>query len=198
MNTALSWIKAYVPDLDVDYQAFRDAMTLSGTKVEGFTVFDKDLENIVIGQILKIEQHPDADKLVVCQVNVGDETIQIVTGASNVFDGSIVSYSDRVKINVLGVPSGVIEEKTAVSYECAAAMAQGAYRLTGADIAVSVTGYAGPGDGEDGTPCGTVYIGWCDKNGNDAVKCHFDGDRNSVRLQTRDKAYEIIVERANL
>lgn len=121
-----------------------------------------------------------------------------VPGASNVFDGSIVSYSDRVKINVLGVPSGVIEEKTAVSYECAVAMAQGAYRLTGADIAVSVTGYAGPGDGEDGTPCGTVYIGWCDKNGNDAVKCHFDGDRNSVRLQTRDKAYEIIVERANL
>ncbi|MCQ2512063.1 MAG: phenylalanine--tRNA ligase subunit beta [Lachnospiraceae bacterium] len=88
MNASLSWIKAYVPDLDVDYQAFRDAMTLSGTKVEGFTVFDKDLENIVIGQILKIEQHPDADKLVVCQVNVGDETIQIVTGASNVFEGA--------------------------------------------------------------------------------------------------------------
>ncbi|MCQ2516313.1 MAG: CinA family protein [Saccharofermentans sp.] len=121
-----------------------------------------------------------------------------VAGASKVFDGSIVSYSDRVKINVLGVPSSVIEEKTAVSYECAVAMAKGALRLSGADIAVSVTGYAGPGDGEDGTPCGTVYVGWCDKLGSDAVKCHFDGNRDSVRRQTRDKAYEIIMERASL
>jgi len=121
-----------------------------------------------------------------------------VPGASNVFDGSIVSYSDRVKINVLGVPEAVINEKTAVSRECATYMARGAYMLTGADIAVSVTGYAGPGDGEDGTPCGTVYIGWCDKFDNDARKYHFDGDRDSVRKQTRDKAYELIMERAAL
>ena len=90
MNASLSWIKAYVPDLKAGYQEFRDAMTLSGTKVENFEQFDKDLDNIVIGQVLKIEQHPDADKLVVCQVNVGDETIQIVTGASNVFEGAKV------------------------------------------------------------------------------------------------------------
>lgn len=121
-----------------------------------------------------------------------------IPGASVVFDGSIISYSDRVKIKVLGVPSAIIEEKTAVSKECAIAMARGAYRLTGADIAVSVTGYAGPGDGEDGTPCGTVYVGWCDKFDNNAIKCHFSGDRDSVRKQTRDKAYDIISERAVL
>ena len=88
MNASLSWIKAYVPDLECTYQEFRDAMTLSGTKVENFTAFDADLDKIVIGQIDKIEKHPDADKLVVCQVNVGNESVQIVTGASNVFEGA--------------------------------------------------------------------------------------------------------------
>lgn len=82
MNTSLSWIKAYVPDLDVTAQEYTDAMTLSGTKVEGFEKLDADLDKIVIGQIDKIEKHPDADKLIICQVNIGTETIQIVTGAS--------------------------------------------------------------------------------------------------------------------
>lgn len=90
MNTSLSWIKAYVPDLDVTAQEYTDAMTLSGTKVEGYVELDKDLENIVIGQIEKIEKHPDADKLIVCQVNVGPETVQIVTGAPNVKEGDKV------------------------------------------------------------------------------------------------------------
>ena len=90
MNTSLSWIKKYVPDLDVTAQEYTDAMTLSGTKVEGFEVLDADLEKIVIGQIEKIERHPDADKLIICQVNVGQETIQIVTGAPNVKEGDKV------------------------------------------------------------------------------------------------------------
>lgn len=90
MNTSLSWIKAYVPDLDVTAQEYTDAMTLSGTKVEGFEKLDADLEKIVIGQIDKIEKHPDADKLIICQVNVGDESVQIVTGASNVKEGDKV------------------------------------------------------------------------------------------------------------
>ncbi len=90
MNTSLSWIKKYVPDLDVTAPEYTDAMTLSGTKVEGFEVLDADLEKIVIGQIEKIERHPDADKLIICQVNVGQETIQIVTGAPNVKEGDKV------------------------------------------------------------------------------------------------------------
>lgn len=90
MNTSLSWIKAYVPDLDMTAQEYTDAMTLSGTKVEGFEETDADLEKIVIGQIEKIERHPDADKLVVCQVNVGTGGIQIVTGAPNVYEGAKV------------------------------------------------------------------------------------------------------------
>ena len=90
MNTSLSWIKAYVPELDVSAQEYADAMTLSGTKVEGYEKMDADLDKIVIGRIEKIEKHPDADKLVVCQVNIGAETIQIVTGAPNVFEGAKV------------------------------------------------------------------------------------------------------------
>ena len=84
MNTTLSWIKAYVPELDVTAQEYTDAMTLSGTKVEGFVEADRDLDKIVIGQIEKIERHPDADKLIICQVNIGNGTTQIVTGAPNV------------------------------------------------------------------------------------------------------------------
>ena len=90
MNTALSWIKAYVPELSCTDQEYMDAMTLSGTKVEGYTRLDKNLEKIVVGQIEKIEKHPDADKLIVCQVNIGKEVIQIVTGAPNVKEGDKV------------------------------------------------------------------------------------------------------------
>ena len=90
MNTSLSWIKAYVPELNVTAQEYTDAMTLSGTKVEGYEVLDADLHKIVVGQIDKIEKHPDADKLIICQVNVGSETIQIVTGANNVHEGDKV------------------------------------------------------------------------------------------------------------
>ena len=91
MNTSLSWIKAYVPELEVTAQEFTDAMTLSGSKVEGFTKMDADLEKIVIGQIEKIEKHPDADKLIICQVDIGEESpIQIVTGAPNVKEGDKV------------------------------------------------------------------------------------------------------------
>ncbi|MDE6312135.1 MAG: phenylalanine--tRNA ligase subunit beta [Lachnospiraceae bacterium] len=88
MNTSLAWIKAYVPELDADAQEYMDAMTLSGSKGEGFVKLDADLENIVIGQIKKIEKHPDADKLVVCQIDVGTgDLVQIVTGAPNVEEG---------------------------------------------------------------------------------------------------------------
>lgn len=90
MNTALSWIKAYVPDLACSDQEYCDAMTLTGTKVENYERLDKNLEKIVIGQIRKIEKHPDADKLIICQVDIGTGIIQIVTGAPNVKEGDKV------------------------------------------------------------------------------------------------------------
>ena len=102
MNTPISWIKAYVPGLDVELKkgsqeekeaavkAYVDAMTLSGSHAEGYELKNKYIEKVVVGRIEKIEPHPDADKLVVCQVNVGNETIQIVTGAPNVKEGDLV------------------------------------------------------------------------------------------------------------
>ena len=90
MNTSLSWIKAYVPDLNCTDQEYVDAMTLSGTKVETFERLDKNLKDIYVGQIMSIEAHPDATKLIVCQVNLGDKQLQIVTGASNVKVGDKV------------------------------------------------------------------------------------------------------------
>ena len=92
MRTSLKWIKDLVPGIeDLTPQEYLDAMTLSGSKGEYYVELDKNLENIVVGQILKIEKHPDADKLVICQVNVGqEEPVQIVTGAPNVFEGAVV------------------------------------------------------------------------------------------------------------
>lgn len=92
MNTPLSWIKAYVPELECTEKEYMDAMTLSGTKVEGFEKFDADLDKIVVGKIEEIKKHPDADKLVVCQVAIDSEghTVQIVTGAPNVEEGQKV------------------------------------------------------------------------------------------------------------
>ena len=87
MNTSLKWIKDLVPGLSVTPQEYMDAMTLSGSKVEGYTNMDENLEKIVIGQVKKIEKHPDADKLVICQVDIGSAEIQIVTGAPNVTEG---------------------------------------------------------------------------------------------------------------
>ncbi len=90
MKTPLSWIKDFVPDLKCTDQEFVDAMTMSGTKCEGDEKLDKNLEKIVVGKIEKIDRHPDADKLIVCQVDIGNDTVQIVTGAPNVSEGDLV------------------------------------------------------------------------------------------------------------
>lgn len=92
MNTPLSWIKSYVPGLDCTDEEYTDAMTLSGTKVEACVKLDKNLDKIVVAKILSMEKHPDADKLTICQCDVGNETIQIVTGASN------ISVGDKVPV----------------------------------------------------------------------------------------------------
>ncbi len=91
MNISMSWLKQYVPDLDVTPKEFCDAMTLSGTKAEGYTALDANLENIVVGKILTCEPHPDSDHLHVCTVDVGEgEPLQIVCGAPNVAAGQKV------------------------------------------------------------------------------------------------------------
>ncbi|MBE6009614.1 MAG: phenylalanine--tRNA ligase subunit beta [Lachnospiraceae bacterium] len=112
MVASYKWVKSYVPGLDADAEEFRNAMTLSGSKVEGYEKLDADLDKIVIGQIKTIEKHPDADKLVVCQVDIGEETVQIVTAATNVFEGAklpVVLAGGRVAGSHDGakVPGGI-------------------------------------------------------------------------------------------
>ncbi|MFV0464933.1 MAG: phenylalanine--tRNA ligase subunit beta [Lachnospiraceae bacterium] len=85
MKTSLEWVKSMVPGLNAGILEYMDAMTMSGTKAEGYMKMDQNLEGIVIGQIIKIEPHPDADKLIICQVDTGETgLVQIVTGAPNV------------------------------------------------------------------------------------------------------------------
>ena len=90
MNLSTKWLKDFV-DIDVKPRDFAEALTMSGSKVEGYEIEGQELSNIVVGKVLSIEKHPDADKLHVCQVDVGkDEPVQIVTGAQNVKQGDIV------------------------------------------------------------------------------------------------------------
>lgn len=117
-----------------------------------------------------------------------------VPGSSGVYKGGIISYTNQVKHEVLGVSSEILEKYGPVSLWTAGAMASGARKLLKADVAVSVTGLAGPGGDEFGNPVGTVYIGYDSGPRSIAKKFHFDGDRESVRRQTIKAALEMIIE----
>ena len=109
-----------------------------------------------------------------------------IPGASAAFKGSVVSYTNEVKENVLGVPSEIINSHTEVSEECALAMAEGAMSVLGVDLAVSVTGIAGPTGEMPGKPVGTVYMGYCFSKYNisGTTRLNFEGDRNTIRTCT--------------
>ena len=114
--------------------------------------------------------------------------ITSVSGSSEVFDGALVSYANRIKAGFLGVTDEVIGTKGVVSGECVDQMASGALKMFDADIALAVSGIAGPGGGSDEKPVGTVYI--CVKYGEKVTnkRYNFDGDRDSVRQQTAHAA----------
>lgn len=120
--------------------------------------------------------------------------ITSVSGASQVYAGGIISYTNAVKHNLLGVPTKLLDTVGAVSAPVAQAMAEGARRVLAADVAVSVTGLAGPGGDEFGHSVGTVFIGYCDEKTAFARECHFSGDREAVRNQTIDAALALILE----
>ncbi len=117
-----------------------------------------------------------------------------VSGASEVFKGGVISYTNEVKHGVLGVSLKTLETHGAVSCQTAEEMAIGARNLLTADVAVSVTGLAGPGGDEYGNPVGTVCIGYCDAGKSFAVKHHFEGDREAVRNQTIRAALELVLD----
>ncbi len=104
-----------------------------------------------------------------------------VPGSSRVFPGSVVAYSNRVKVMVLGVPEGLLRAHGAVSAECALAMAEGVRRLLGADVAVAATGIAGPTGGSAEKPVGTVFVAISREGERRAERLRFTGDRLTVR-----------------
>ena len=117
-----------------------------------------------------------------------------ISGSSAVYIGGIISYTNDVKADVLGVGREVLAQHGAVSAPVAAAMANGVRRLLHADVAVSVTGRAGPGGDEYGNPVGTVYIGYEDDAQAFVKMFLFDGDRETVRNQTIEMALKIVLE----
>ena len=116
-----------------------------------------------------------------------------VAGSSAVFWGGIISYDNSVKRDVLGVPAEVLATKGAVSSECAAAMAEGARRSLKTDLAVSITGIAGPGGGSAEKPVGLVWFGLASKTGTITEKKIFPGDREAVRTAAIEHALTLLL-----
>lgn len=122
------------------------------------------------------------------------ETITNVAGASDIFYGSAVTYVNSAKEHILGVAHETLEKHGAVSSECAEEMACGARSVYGADVAMSVTGIAGPGGGSEAKPVGTVWFGLATKDGAETFRRRFDGDRAAVRRQTVEEVLRRLAE----
>lgn len=116
-----------------------------------------------------------------------------IPGSSEVYKGGIISYTNEVKEKLLGVDEELLTSCGAVSGEVAAAMAEGVRQRLCADVAVSVTGLAGPGGDDYGNPVGTVYIGYADANDTQVERFLFSGDRETVRMQAIRAALQIIL-----
>ena len=122
-----------------------------------------------------------------------------IPGSSAVLAGGCVSYTERVKHRVLDVPTEVLERDTAVSVACAKAMAEGARRLFETDVAISATGYAGPGGGTDRDPVGTVYLGLATKEKTICKRIFVpDSTRETVREEAAKTALEMALEAKEL
>jgi len=118
-----------------------------------------------------------------------------IAGSSDVFVGGVISYSDGVKTAVLDVPAEALERHGAVSAQVAVAMAEGARRRLGADIAVAVTGIAGPSGGSKAKPVGLTYVAVADAGGQDVRRHQWQGDRSANKLASAQAALELALER---
>lgn len=117
-----------------------------------------------------------------------------VAGASQVFEEGYITYSDFVKAKNLGVSPETLKNYTAVSCPVAEEMAEGAAKKSRAQVAVSVTGYAGPDAAEDGTPAGTIYIGVYYQEHVQGYHLRLEGDRNEIRRQAVQEAVSLVLD----
>ena len=121
--------------------------------------------------------------------------ITSVSGVSSIYGYGFITYANEAKEKILGVSSETLEKYGAVSYETACEMAEGARRVSGSEIAVSVTGIAGPGGGTPEKPVGLVYIAIADKSGTEYRKLNLDGSRDEVRAETCNRVFQLIAKR---
>lgn len=122
------------------------------------------------------------------------QALTAIPGSSSVYLGGVIAYANSVKQSLLGVPAQTLQTVGAVSEQTAAFMAQSAGQAVGADVAVSVTGIAGPASDGSEKPVGLVYIGVCTKDGVSVTEHHFSGDREAVRTQTIEAALKQVLE----
>ena len=118
-----------------------------------------------------------------------------VSGASEIFEETIVTYSNEAKMRELGVKKETLDRYGAVSHDTAYEMCKGICAHTGADIGIGITGIAGPGGGTEDKPVGTVFIGICCLDEVIVMEKHFDGDRDKVRENTCYAAMEAVLEK---
>jgi len=120
-----------------------------------------------------------------------------IPGASKVFAGSAVCYSNDAKMNILGIPECLLAQHGAVSAECAAAMATAAAEKFGSDYALAVTGFAGPTGGTEANPVGTIYFGYASPTGVWTKRVFLQGDRAQVKLKAVNTALDLMRRQIN-
>ncbi|MDO5562902.1 MAG: CinA family protein [Synergistaceae bacterium] len=130
-----------------------------------------------------------------CTGGMAAAAVTDISGASSMFLGSAVTYSNEAKMSVLGVSGDVLERYGAVSSECAEQMAVGSRRIYGSDIAMSVTGIAGPDGGSAEKPVGTVWFGFSDKDGAATFMRAFKGGRKEIREASVKQILFFVIER---
>lgn len=153
----------------------------------------KGLLEEVLGEKLKTKRYTVATAES-CTGGLIAHRITNVPGSSEYFSGGVVTYSNTAKMRLLGVRLESLETVGAVSEEVAREMASGARRLFGADVAVGVTGIAGPGGGTEGKPVGLVYVSVASARGAVVERNEFSGERTDVKSQTADRALQLLLE----
>ena len=130
-----------------------------------------------------------------CTGGMIGQMLSAIPGSSTVYKGGVISNTNEIKHKLLGVDAALLEREGAVSAPVAKAMAEGAREVLGADIAVSVTGLAGPAGDDRGNPVGLVYIGYADEKETDVISCLFEGDRDAVRTQAAEAALRLLISK---
>lgn len=113
-------------------------------------------------------------------------------GSSSYMLGGVITYTREIKKHILGVPLAISASNEAVNSETASAMLQGVLDLFGADVGIATTGFAGPGGGTVEEPVGTVYIAYGSKEHHQVERCHWDGDRSTIRRCATRKGIELL------